>query len=401
MELISVIVPFGNNEATLQRCMDSILDQTLTHLELVMVSDGSTDGCCDLVRRAMLMDNRVRLVQREHAGVSAARNAGLQAAEGGYIQFVDADDYVEPTMVEKMYQALQKTGTDIAVCNFEHPFLAQYIGNRVLDFSKKADRLCYYQHTFAVHLPWNKLFRRSVLKEGFLEGIHYCEDGMFNLANMNNACGAVTLDEKLYHYYVAPPQEKPSCIGAIAKAPDYWLTKETYWYKRARMQPLCLDILQRNFAPEDIEDFQYVRIFDFMLWELLIFEAAGAEEPGLIRDLQNVLSEELFQKSLRSKAKYGLCFLPMTEKQRLSAAADFVHAYLQLMRFPQMKIGSCRPVYLALDLFLSLFAAPVTRLDTLDATDLAAEEMLNLLQDATPEARLVNRYLQQREQLDG
>lgn len=399
MEKISVIVPFGNNEKTLQRCMDSILDQTLNTFELVMVSDGSQDDSCELVRRAMLMDSRVRLVKRLHGGVSAARNTGLESAEGEYVQFVDADDYIEPDMLEKMYAALQKNRADLVVCNFEHPFLATYIGDRVLDFQSEKDRLCYYQHTFCAHLPWNKLYRRSAITEGFPEGIGYCEDGMFNLANMMNVRRAVTLDKKLYHYCVAPAGEKPSCIGAIAQSDDFYKTKETYWYKRARMLPLSLDILRRHFAPEEIDDFLYVRIFDFMLWELVIFEAAGAGREAVEADLQNILSEPAFMQALRAKGRYGLRFLPLTPTQLDDMAARFVHTYYAAAG--RFSAEGCRPFYAALDLFLSYFAAPVADAEALDETDLAAGELRHLLAGDTPEALFISGFLTSGNQMEG
>ncbi|MGN1095128.1 MAG: glycosyltransferase family 2 protein, partial [Eubacteriales bacterium] len=260
MEKISVIVPFFNGEKTLDRCIESILAQTYTNFELIMVDDGSTDGSCAVVEKYAQKDKRIKLVNKAHAGVSAARNLGLDIADGDFIQFIDADDYVEPEMFETMLNAINKAHADIAVCNHTHPCITNYLGNRTLDFSKKKDLLIYYQNTFAAHLPWNKLFRRSVITDKFDESISFCEDGMFCLANMKNAKKVVSIGKKLYHYYVAPPTtslEESSCINKMAKAPDFWQTKNTFWYMRDALMDKSRQIVEKHFPAEDIEDFIY------------------------------------------------------------------------------------------------------------------------------------------------
>ena len=116
--LLSIIVPVYNVENYLQKCIDSILAQTLTDFELILVDDGSPDGCPALCDAAAAKDARVRVIHQKNGGLSAARNAGLDVARGAWIGFVDSDDYIAPEMYEKLYRAVQSTGADLALCDY-------------------------------------------------------------------------------------------------------------------------------------------------------------------------------------------------------------------------------------------------------------------------------------------
>lgn len=113
-ELISIIVPVYNIKEYLGRCVDSILAQTYENIEVLLVDDGSTDGTSLLVDELGKKDNRIRVFHKENGGSSSARNLGIREAEGAYLGFIDSDDYIEPYMFEKLYDAMQRTGMPIA-----------------------------------------------------------------------------------------------------------------------------------------------------------------------------------------------------------------------------------------------------------------------------------------------
>jgi len=115
--LISIIVPVHNIASYLSKCLDSILNQTFTDLEVIVVNDGSTDSSGDICERYRKLDNRVKVVHSEYGGVSVARNIGLSAAKGKFIGFVDGDDYIDTFMYEKLYQLLIDTDSDISICH--------------------------------------------------------------------------------------------------------------------------------------------------------------------------------------------------------------------------------------------------------------------------------------------
>ncbi len=117
MDKISVIVPVYKVEKYLEKSVDSILSQTYENIEVILVDDGSPDGCpaiCDEYARA---DSRVKVIHKKNGGLSDARNAGIEAAASSYIMFVDSDDFISANMAEKLYLAITSGNTDIAVCS--------------------------------------------------------------------------------------------------------------------------------------------------------------------------------------------------------------------------------------------------------------------------------------------
>ena len=107
---ISVIVPIYRVERFLPRCIDSILKQTFRDIEVILVDDGSDDGCPAICDAAAEKDARVRVIHQKNQGLSAARNAGIDEAQGSYIAFADSDDYLEPCMLEIMLEQRKKDG---------------------------------------------------------------------------------------------------------------------------------------------------------------------------------------------------------------------------------------------------------------------------------------------------
>ncbi len=115
-ELVSVIVPIYNVEKYLKKCLDSIIKQTYTNLEIILIDDGSSDRCGEICDIYAQKDSRILVIHKENGGVSEARNKGIDRSIGRYIVFVDADDYIEEDMIEKLYCAVLKYDADIACC---------------------------------------------------------------------------------------------------------------------------------------------------------------------------------------------------------------------------------------------------------------------------------------------
>ena len=167
--LLSIIVPVYKVENYLPKCIDSILAQTFTDFELILVDDGSPDDCPALCDAAAEKDARVRVIHQKNGGLSAARNAGLDAARGAWIGFVDSDDYIAPEMYETLYKAVQSTGADLALCDYAevdeagtpcppmHVSLSEgeLTGQELL---KRASGLM-------VQLAWNKLYCRAIFTQ--------------------------------------------------------------------------------------------------------------------------------------------------------------------------------------------------------------------------------------------
>ena len=115
---ISIIVPVYKTEAYLEKCVDSILAQTFRDFELLLIDDGSPDNCPALCEEAAARDPRIRVIHQKNAGLSAARNTGVEAARGEWIGFVDSDDSIAPEMYETLLTYAQRDGAQIAVCDY-------------------------------------------------------------------------------------------------------------------------------------------------------------------------------------------------------------------------------------------------------------------------------------------
>lgn len=118
--LITIVVPIYNVERFLRPCIESILGQTYKNLEIILVDDGSTDSCGKICDKYEKIDSRILVIHQENKGLSEARNAGIDAATGEYIAFIDSDDYVRGNYTETLLHALVENDAEIAVCSFQY-----------------------------------------------------------------------------------------------------------------------------------------------------------------------------------------------------------------------------------------------------------------------------------------
>ncbi len=187
--LVSVIVPVYNVEKYLNRCIESLLNQTYSNIEVVLVDDGSTDGCGIICDRWGKEDSRIRVFHQQNKGLSVARNVGMTHANGDFFIFVDSDDFIHPQMIERMIKVQQKHSAEIVVCAkcaIEEDCLDEASLKEMWEDEQKQsvfvedERICsgknvleelYKEDSIDFIIAWNKLFSRkflSVLK--FPEG---------------------------------------------------------------------------------------------------------------------------------------------------------------------------------------------------------------------------------------
>ena len=196
--MISVIVPVYNSRDTLARCVKSLREQTLTDLEIILVDDGSSDGSGMLCNGFSREDVRIRVIRKANGGVSSARNAGIEAAKGRYLMFMDSDDYAEPDMAEKMLKGIGED--DIAICGFHHHYQGRDIV-RIPDVpgqSGEENFLALYGQGF-LNMPWNKWYKQE-LAGRFDESLSLGEDLLFNLDYLRKTDGISVVKEALCHY---------------------------------------------------------------------------------------------------------------------------------------------------------------------------------------------------------
>lgn len=169
MPLISVIVPVYKVEKYLDRCINSIVGQSFTDFELILVDDGSPDKCPDLCEKWKKKDTRIKVIHQKNQGLSAARNTGIRLAKGDYLTFIDSDDWITGTMLEDLLKLIQKYDADISICDF---IPTDHIIKELAD--KELKETVYSQEEFmkvilrvnsnrCIHYAWGKLYKRSVI----------------------------------------------------------------------------------------------------------------------------------------------------------------------------------------------------------------------------------------------
>ena len=204
MDLISVIVPVYKVEQYLDKCVRSIVDQTYRNLEIILVDDGSPDNCGAMCDAWAAKDSRIKVIHQENAGGAAARNTGLDAASGMLIAFVDSDDYLAPSMYQRLYAVLHKTGADIAECDYlpvtNDLAQAPERDEAIVTFTPKE---ALYQNLYNISCKtviWNKLYRKKTIDTiRFVEG-KTIDDEFFTYRVIGNASSVAVMDDVLYFY---------------------------------------------------------------------------------------------------------------------------------------------------------------------------------------------------------
>ena len=235
--LITVIVPIYKSEKYLNKCVNSILAQTYPHIEVILVNDGAPDGSALLCDEYAKKDDRIKVIHKENGGVSSARNAGLDAASGEYVGFVDSDDFVDEDMYESMIKSIVDTGADIACCGYRTVYDRYYRLVKVPYVGKLSVTLffeClledfrrYYQ--VAPTGVCNKLFRADLIHSHgnirFPVDMTEGEDGWFSMDLISKSInGLVFVDITPYHYVISANPGSASKTGGetdILKLLDY------------------------------------------------------------------------------------------------------------------------------------------------------------------------------------
>lgn len=202
-ELISVIVPVYNVADYLEQCLDSILNQTYKEFEVILVDDGSSDTSYSICSEYVKKDSRIRLYRQENKGLSAARNAGLELCGGGYITFIDSDDFVSPEYLQGMIENLKQADADIAIC--EHYrlengtfYFQKHDSNDIEIISSRDAFKRIHQVNYAV--AWGKLYKSSLFRYVRFPVGRVYEDS-FTLPKLYMFCEKiVVLPDELYCY---------------------------------------------------------------------------------------------------------------------------------------------------------------------------------------------------------
>lgn len=204
--LISVIVPIYKVEKYLDRCVESIVNQTYKNLEIILVDDGSPDNCplmCDSWKEK---DNRIKVVHKENGGLSDARNAGIPVATGEYVTFIDSDDWIESNAFEEMLEQLIVNDCDVCSCGVkmvwdnghEKPLTDSH---SMMVYENTEKILEAFLSGVIIQTVWNKLYRKSVISDVFFPVGKIYEDEFWSWKVMAKSNRLVCIDNCFYNYY--------------------------------------------------------------------------------------------------------------------------------------------------------------------------------------------------------
>ena len=208
-EIISVIIPIYNVERYLDKCIRSVVNQTYKNIEIILVDDGSPDQCGTICDNWAEKDERIRVIHKTNGGLSDARNAGLDAATGSYIGFVDGDDYIHPEMYQRLYEKMEEYSADLAICGFDRVDVHSdnIIKNenlRCKDLINKKDAIMNICRKCLFVVVWNKLYKRELFNNLRFKYGKISEDN-FIMHEVYHKCEQiVSVSENLYYYVQTP-----------------------------------------------------------------------------------------------------------------------------------------------------------------------------------------------------
>ena len=231
---VSIIVPVYNVENYIERCLNSLVNQTFKDIEVITINDGSTDKSLELLNKYEKEDIRVSVIDLGDEGVSYCRNLGIEKANGKYIMFVDSDDWIDSSMVEVMYKKAEENNLDLVMCSYIREFKdhsKEKIFNLPQEIIYKEDKvknellrklvgpikeeLSNPEMLDALCTVWGKLYRADILKENKikfvdLKKIGSAEDTLFNIFTFNYLKKVMFLNKPMYHYWRDNPKSVTS-----------------------------------------------------------------------------------------------------------------------------------------------------------------------------------------------
>ena len=277
--MISVIVPVYKVEPYLNCCIRSIVEQTYTDLEIILVDDGSPDHCPAICDEWAERDNRIRVIHQSNAGAGAARNRALDVASGEMIAFVDSDDYLAPEMYAHLCSLLEQ-GADIAECGYRNV----YDDNAFLGDGKDSARFYTARDALAEHIQdrifrqliWNKLYRRETIGDIRFPTGKKIDDEFFTYQVLGNAKSLIHPDQIYYAYR----QQKTSVMHSLTS--------------QARLQAVEAKELRHQYilaqfpalAAESLKNLWFTCIYQ---GQLAMSRLHGEEKAAVLGDISAVL----------------------------------------------------------------------------------------------------------------
>ncbi len=260
--IISVIVPMYNVENYIRKCLKSLQNQKFKDFEVLMINDGSPDKTVDIAREFAKKDKRFRLIHRDNGGLSAARNTGIKFSKGEYLSFVDGDDFVSPTYLLTMYNAIISTGADMAYCRYRFNFPKNDINvtpplrmRKQVASSQKAMKMLISDFVMH-HYAWNKLYKKSLFTDNNIRYLDMYFEDISTTPRLLYYANKIAITDDYSYYYVKRPgsimatmnaKKINDYVGAYGIMRNFYEQKNCYPQYRTRMRELGWRIKYINY----------------------------------------------------------------------------------------------------------------------------------------------------------
>ncbi|MBQ9792338.1 MAG: glycosyltransferase family 2 protein [Clostridia bacterium] len=293
---ISIIVPIYKVEQYLNKCVESLINQTYKNLEIILVDDGSPDNCPKMCDEWAKKDTRVKVIHKKNGGVMSAWTTGFKNSSGNYIAFADPDDYVELNLIEKTIQKIEKHSADMAMFGYEQIYQNKSVAQNAYNYLTYSPVLegenleefklttCKQINSYTPLYKWNKIFKRKLIEDN----LKYCDDRVSLGDDCCIALGAildskkiVVLEDKFYKYI----QRQNSIIH------NYNSTLQNQM--EVLLKNLCLLLKDKNYYNESVECFEISRML-FILTRNIINSNLNKKDKK--QTFKNFTKSELVQK---------------------------------------------------------------------------------------------------------
>lgn len=284
---VSIIVPVYKVEPYLDKCISSIVNQTYTNLEIILVDDGSPDQCPQMCDAWAEKDARIRVIHKKNGGLSDARNAGMAVATGEYIAFVDSDDWIAPDLYTHLYRRLTEDHSDISACGVQMvwedgtpPRILTRMGNHVL--SKEEAMQAIIEESWLKQPVWYKLYKTNLIKDILFPVGKYHEDVFWSYQAVDKA-NKVSVSDYIGYYYL---QRNDSIMGEE--------------YSLRRLDAVEAKVQRHAYIKENFPELENLSAKD--LWFTCIYQGqmavrtlSKAEAEKILTYFENVMETHPFQ----------------------------------------------------------------------------------------------------------
>ena len=318
-DLISIIIPVYKVEKFLEKCVNSVLEQTYKNLEIILVDDGSPDNCPALCDELAKKDKRIKVIHKKNGGVSSARNMGLDEAKGKYVCFVDSDDYVEPTYAEDLHDAITKNDVQMAVCELfdvyeDKKILAFDLGkNLVFNVDNSNEFFDVFTQT-NLSSPVNKMYLKEIAnKVKFNTSLKYGEDQIFNFNYYTYINSVAYINKPLYNYVANSGSFIKSHLKTITTYHDVLFEHQKQFCETVKNEKL-LGLLASQYCFDFIVSLYFIKLDHGKKESKKYFKECF--ESGELKYFEEAISlmdtsskKYKFAQKFLKKKSFALCYL--------------------------------------------------------------------------------------------